>query len=105
MKIIYLFILFAFTAITTQSQTHEVGFFVGGSNYVGDIGRTNYIYPNKIGGGLIYKHNLNPRIGLRATYSYIPVRGMMKNQIIYFEKIEASNSRTPYTSLLTGIRI
>ncbi|SOS48317.1 conserved hypothetical protein [Tenacibaculum finnmarkense] len=75
MKIIYLFILFAFTAITTQSQTHEVGFFVGGSNYVGDIGRTNYIYPNKIGGGLIYKYNLNPRIALRATYSYIPVSG------------------------------
>jgi hypothetical protein len=75
MKKIFLFILFVVTVITTQSQTHEVGIFAGGSNYVGDIGRTNYIYPNEIGGGLVYKYNLNPRIALRGTYTYIPVSG------------------------------
>lgn len=75
MKKLFLIILFAFTAITLQSQTHEIGFFAGGSNYVGDIGRTNYIYPNKLAGGLIYKYNLNPRIALRGTYTYIPVSG------------------------------
>ena len=73
MKKLFLFISFALTAITIQSQTHEVGVFVGGTNYIGDVGRTNYIYPNKIGGGLIYKYNLNPRIALRGTYTYIPV--------------------------------
>ena len=75
MKKIFIFILFALTAITIKSQTYEVGFFVGGTNYIGDIGRTNYIYPNEIGGGLIYKYNLNPRIALRGTYTYIPVSG------------------------------
>ncbi|MEX6626355.1 type IX secretion system protein PorG [Tenacibaculum salmonis] len=75
MKKKILFILFALTAITIQSQTHEIGFFVGGSNYIGDIGRTNYIYPNEVGGGLVYKYNLNPRIALRGTYTYIPVSG------------------------------
>ncbi|MGB1042321.1 MAG: DUF6089 family protein [Tenacibaculum sp.] len=73
MRKLFLFILFAITAITTQSQTHEIGVFLGGTNYVGDIGRTNYIYPNEIGGGLVYKYNLNPRIALRGTYTYIPV--------------------------------
>lgn len=73
MKKIFLFISFALTAITIQSQTHEVGIFAGGSNYIGDIGQTNYIYPNRIGGGLVYKYNLNPRIALRGTYTYIPV--------------------------------
>jgi len=58
-----------------QGQVHEIGFTLGGSNYVGDIGRNNYIYPNQAAGGLMYKYNWNPRIALRATYSYIPITG------------------------------
>ncbi|WBX76086.1 DUF6089 family protein [Tenacibaculum ovolyticum] len=79
MKNKILFILFAIIAITLQSQTHEIGIFAGGANYIGDVGRTNYIYPNKLGGGIVYKYNLNPRIALRGTYTYIPVSGNDKN--------------------------
>ena len=79
MKNKILFILFAIIAITLQSQTHEIGIFAGGTNYIGDVGRTNYIYPNKLGGGIVYKYNLNPRIALRGTYTYIPVSGNDKN--------------------------
>ncbi|WP_422089352.1 DUF6089 family protein [Tenacibaculum ovolyticum] len=79
MKNKILFILFAIIAITLQSQTHEIGIFAGGANYIGDVGRTNYIYPNKLGGGIVYKYNLNPRIALRGTYTYIPVAGNDKN--------------------------
>jgi hypothetical protein len=79
MKNKILFILFAIIAITLQSQTHEIGIFAGGANYVGDVGRTNYIYPNKLGGGIVYKYNLNPRIALRGTYTYIPISGNDKN--------------------------
>ncbi|MDO6812905.1 DUF6089 family protein [Tenacibaculum soleae] len=95
MKKYFLFILLAITAITLQSQTHEVGVFLGGSNYVGDIGRTNYIYPNKVGAGLIYKYNLNPRIALRGTYTYIPVSGNDKDAENLFRKnrgIQFSNN-------------
>ncbi|PKH50497.1 hypothetical protein CXF68_07225 [Tenacibaculum sp. Bg11-29] len=79
MKNKILFILFAIIAITLQSQTHEIGIFAGGTNYIGDVGRTNYIYPNKLGGGIVYKYNLNPRIALRGTYTYIPVSGNDEN--------------------------
>lgn len=75
MKKLILIILFATISSAIQSQTHEVGIFVGGTNYIGDVGRTNYIYPNEVGGGLIYKYNLNPRIALRGTYTYLPVSG------------------------------
>ena len=75
MRNILLFILFALTATITQSQTHEIGIFAGGSNYVGDIGRTNYIYPNEFSGGLVYKYNLNPRIAIRGTFSYFFLSG------------------------------
>ncbi|AZJ36925.1 DUF6089 family protein [Tenacibaculum singaporense] len=75
MRELILLILLACVITPLQSQTHEIGFFAGGSNYVGDIGSTNYISPNEFAGGLVYKYNLNPRIALRGTYTYIPVSG------------------------------
>ncbi|CAM1360317.1 conserved exported hypothetical protein [Tenacibaculum litoreum] len=75
MRGLILLILLACVVTPLQSQTHEIGFFAGGSNYVGDIGSTNYISPNEFAGGLVYKYNLNPRIALRGTYTYIPVSG------------------------------
>ncbi|NJN50386.1 MAG: hypothetical protein HC798_04740 [Polaribacter sp.] len=58
-----------------RAQLYEIGAFVGGSNYVGDIGRTNYIYPNKLAGAIFFKYNYNPKIAFRATYSYLPILG------------------------------
>jgi hypothetical protein len=77
-KSILLVMCVCFSAISL-GQINEVGFFVGSSNYVGDIGRTNYLYPSKLAGGLIYKWNWNPRIALRGTYSYLPITGDDKN--------------------------
>jgi len=57
------------------AQINEIGFFIGGTNYVGDIGQTTYVNPNKLGGALLYKYNYNPRIAYRATYSYLPIQG------------------------------
>ena len=75
MKKGYLFVFFTCLSIALIGQVHEVGAFIGGTNYVGDIGRTNYIYPNTPAGGIIYKLNWNPRIALRAAYSYLPIEG------------------------------
>mgnify|MGYP001947724113 CR=1 FL=1 len=58
-----------------MGQIHEVGVSLGGTNYVGDIGRNTYIYPNKPAGAAFYKYNWNPRIALRATFSYLPISG------------------------------
>lgn len=70
-----LFILLLGFVSFINAQSHEIGVFLGGSNYVGDIGRTNYIYPNEFAGGIVYKYNINPRIALRGNYNYIPVSG------------------------------
>ncbi|CAL2095211.1 conserved hypothetical protein [Tenacibaculum sp. 190524A02b] len=71
----FLFITLILASVICKAQSHEIGFFFGGSNFIGDIGKENYIYPNKVAGGLVYKYNLNPRIALRGTYTYIPVSG------------------------------
>ena len=69
------FLLLAFICVTSISwaQINEIGVFVGGTNYVGDIGKTTYISPNSFGAGLIYKYNLNPRIAFRGTLSNLAI--------------------------------
>ncbi len=51
-----------------HSQIHEVGFFAGGSNYIGDVGKTTYINPNKPTFGIMYKWNKSPRHSWRISY-------------------------------------
>jgi hypothetical protein len=75
MKKQFLAILFICVTSISWGQIHEVGVFIGGANYVGDVGKTNYIFPNKIGAGLVYKYNLNPRIALRGNLSLIILHG------------------------------
>lgn len=81
-KIFY--ILFICFSNISLAQINEIGLFVGGTNYVGDIGSTNYIYPNDIGVGVIYKWNWNPRIALRGTLSYLKINGndLKSNNIV-----------------------
>lgn len=67
MKKRYLFILILWIAELSNAQVNELGFFVGGSNYVGDIGPTTVLRPSALGYGLIYKYNRNPRIAYRTT--------------------------------------
>jgi hypothetical protein len=46
-----------------------VGVFVGGSNYIGDVGLTNYVSPKKPAFGLLYKWNKSPRHAYRFSYT------------------------------------
>jgi hypothetical protein len=64
------FVLFCcfFTSFFLQAQIHEVGFFAGGSNYIGDIGPTDFVSPNKLAFGLLYKWNKSPRHSWRFSY-------------------------------------
>ena len=65
--LIYLFIL---TTSVVSAQLYEAGAFIGGSNYIGDIGPTTYINPNRIAYGLVGKFNFTPRITFRGTFIY-----------------------------------
>jgi hypothetical protein len=58
-----------------SAQIHELGVFVGLSNFVGDVGRTNYIHPNKPALGILYKWNKSPRHSYRISYTQTNLRG------------------------------
>jgi len=59
-----------FSALSIQfsySQINELGLFIGGSNFIGDVGATNYISPNQLAFGGVYKWNRSPRHSYRAS--------------------------------------
>ena len=53
-----------------NAQINEIGIFVGGANYIGDVGPTTYIAPNDVALGIIYKWNRSTRHSYRFSYTY-----------------------------------
>ena len=45
MKKKWLLFVVVLTQYIVHSQYHEIGIFIGGANYVGDVGSSNYIFP------------------------------------------------------------
>jgi hypothetical protein len=88
-------ILFAIISSSVSAQSHEIGVFLGGSNYIGDIGRDALILPNNIAVGGIYKLDLSSRYALRAQYTYAKISGddtESKNSYRRYRGIAFSNS-------------
>lgn len=70
MKQLNILILSILSFQLNHSQINEIGVFAGGSNLIADVGATNYIAPNSLALGLIYKWNASPRHSWRATLTY-----------------------------------
>lgn len=71
----YLYIIFTMFVYVAQGQIHEVGWSVGGSNAIADIGSTTYVNPNALAFGVQYRYNRSKRHSWRASYNYIPLEG------------------------------
>jgi hypothetical protein len=69
MNKIFNLLLCLFPLITLNAQIHEFGVFIGGSNYIGDVGSTAYISPNEPALGILYKWNKSPRHAYRFSYT------------------------------------
>ena len=69
MNKIFNLLLCLFPFIAAQAQIHEIGVFIGGSNFIGDVGSTTYVSPNKPAFGLLYKWNKSPRHSYRFSYT------------------------------------
>ena len=60
-------LIFIVNSYNLDAQYHELGLFVGGSNYIGDVGSDYYIIPSNVAVGLVYKWNLTTRYSLRFS--------------------------------------
>lgn len=58
-----------------NAQINEIGLFLGGSNFIGDVGKTNYISPNEPAIGILYKWNKSPRHSYRFSYTQTTLSG------------------------------
>lgn len=58
------FFIFSFA----NAQIHEIGLFAGASNFIGDVGPTNFINPKEPVLGILYKWNRSPRHSWRISY-------------------------------------
>lgn len=68
-------ILSILTIQLSYSQINEIGVFLGGSNFIGDVGATNYISPNQLAFGGIYKWNRSKRHSYRASLIFSDLKG------------------------------
>ena len=52
------------------SQIYEIGGFFGGSNFIGDVGSSQFVNPNELALGGVFKWNRSPRHSYRASLTY-----------------------------------
>ena len=76
MKYFFLILISLFITKNSNAQIYEVGVFVGGSNFIGDVGATNYISPNQPAFGVIAKWNRSSRHSFRASVIFTDLEGL-----------------------------
>lgn len=79
MRQVNVLIISMLTLQLSFSQINEIGIFVGGSNFIGDVGATNYISPNQIAFGGVYKRNRSPRHSYRISLIFTELEGIDVN--------------------------
>ena len=67
MKRFWLFFVLLCLHLHSRAQFHEVGAFLGGGNYIGDIGANYFVFPENPTFGLVYKWNRTTRYSFRAN--------------------------------------
>ncbi|UOB18877.1 DUF6089 family protein [Abyssalbus ytuae] len=73
-RVIFLLFLIVGTHYA-NAQLNEIGVFVGGSNYIGDIGSTNFINPNEFAIGALFKWNPSARYSYRISGTFASIAG------------------------------
>ncbi|MAP80530.1 MAG: hypothetical protein CL526_05525 [Aequorivita sp.] len=72
------------TTFFTYSQTYEIGGLIGGANYIGDVGKTNFINPNTLAIGGLVKWNRSTRHAFRGSLMVAKIEG---------DDLKSNNSR------------
>lgn len=103
MKNSIILLIFACITNVASAQLYEIGLTVGGSNYIGDVGRTNYIYPNEFAGAAFFKYNWNPRIAIKGTYSFLPIQGDDANADTDFKRTRGYSFTNTIHELAVGL--
>jgi len=75
MRYLTIVVIAIFWNIKSTAQTYEIGGYLGGSNFIGDVGSTTFISPNKPVLGAILKWNRSTRHSFRFTALFTQLEG------------------------------
>ncbi len=75
MRLLSTLIIGLLTLHSSYSQINEIGIFVGGSNFIGDVGATDFISPNQVAFGGLYKWNRSARHSYRISAIFSELKG------------------------------
>ena len=103
MKRKLLTILTFLSAYAAQSQIHEIGLTLGATNYVGDIGSTQYINPTDMGYGFQYRWNKSPRHSWRFNYNYLPISAKDANSDMPLRKARDLSMENNLNEVVLGL--
>lgn len=85
MKKILLIVILAIASGSAYSQRYdEIGLFVGGSYFSGDV-HTSIVDDSKLSLGLAYRHNFNSRWAWRTDFRWAQLTGDDANSTVEFE--------------------
>lgn len=79
MRQLTVIIITLFSIQFSTAQIHEFGLYLGGSNFIGDVGATDYIAPKNLTIGGIYKWNRSPRHSYRISLLFSELEGIDNN--------------------------
>jgi len=92
-----------FITITLNAQINEIGLFVGGSNYIGDVGSTDYINPKDLTLAVIYKWNMSPQAAIRYSFTYANFSANNAQASTNVLKNNPFNFKNTYNEFAVGI--
>ena len=93
--------MFLLLAQTANAQIHEIGGFLGYSNFIGDVGSTKYINPNHLAYGVLYKWNRSPRHSFRASIT----RTLLEAKDIKSDDVSRRLRGLEFTNTITEISV
>lgn len=103
MNRIFVLIVCIFGLTASTAQIHEIGVLLGGSNFIGDVGRTNYVRPNELAYGILYKWNRSPRHSWRFSYMQTKLTGNDLDSDMAARKTRGFNFENNIKELSAGL--
>jgi hypothetical protein len=86
-----------------SAQINELGIFLGGSNYIGDVGPTNYIKPNEFAFGALYKYNRSPRHSWRLSITRAKITSQDEKSDVPSRKFRGLDFENHVTEFTGGL--
>ena len=75
MKKLFIFVIVFAKVLVSHSQIYEVGLTYGKTNFIGDIGNTQFINPSNDGVGFLVRWNRSPRHSYRFSFIHSSLSG------------------------------